>query len=191
MDFVTKASGNGVAIIPLKPLKAKTTYILALTNNLKDSNGNAVAGSITYDLVRQNIATDPLATDDQKALQGVINSYENAIVAAGADQDALIYTMALTTQSTVDVLATSKALMANNVPAMVENAMNGIPTIGVQDTGMSVANILAPYPDGHPDFGKNKIPQSLVPLYQTANFMQGSITSVSYTHLTLPTICSV
>jgi Pla-1/cef family extracellular lipase len=180
VDFVTKASGNGVAIIPLKPLKAKTTYILALTNNLKDSNGNAVAGSITYDLVRQNIATDPLATDDQKALQGVINSYENTIVAAGADQDALIYTMALTTQSTVDVLATSKALMANNVPAMVENAMNGIPTIGVQDTGMSVANILAPYPDGHPDFGKNKIPQSLVPLYQTANFMQGSITLPYY-----------
>ncbi len=180
VDFVTKASGNGVEIIPLKPLKAKTTYILALTNNLKDSNGNGVAGSITYDLVRQDIATDPLATADQKLLQGVINSYENAIVAAGADKDGLIYTMALTTQSTVDVLATSKALMANNVPAMVANAMKGIPTIGVQDTGMSVANILAPYPEGHPDFDKNKIPQSLVPLYSTANFMQGSITLPYY-----------
>ncbi len=180
VDFVTKASGNGVAIIPMKPLKAKTTYILALTNNLKDSNGNSVAGSITYDLVRQDIATNPLATDAQKALQGVVNSYENAIVAAGADKDGLIYTMALTTQSTVDVLATSKALMANNVPAMLENAMNGIPTIGVQDTAMSVANILAPYPEGHPDFDQNKIPQSLVPLYSAANFMQGSITLPYY-----------
>ncbi|KGJ91826.1 VolA/Pla-1 family phospholipase [Colwellia psychrerythraea] len=180
VDFAAQASGNSIAIIPLKPLKAKTTYILALTNNLKDSNGTAIAGSGTYEAVRQDLTTNPLATDDQKSLQGVINSYENAIVVAGADKDALIYTMALTTQSTTDVLATAKALMANNVPAMVANAMKGIPTIGVQDTGMSVANILAPYPEGHPDFDKNKIPQSLVPLYSTANFMQGSITLPYY-----------
>lgn len=169
VDFVAKASGNNVAVVPLKPLKAKTTYILALTNNLKDSNGNAVAGSTSYESVRQNIGTHPLASDAQKSLQGVINSYENAIAAAGADKDALIYTMAFTTQSTVDVLATAKALMANNVPTMLANAMQGIPTIGVQDTGMSVANILA-----------GRIPEALVPLYSAANFMQGSITLPYY-----------
>lgn len=169
VDFVTQASGNSVAVIPLKPLKAKTTYILALTNNLKDSNGKDVSGSKTYELVRQNITTHPLATDAQKGLQGVVNSYELAIVAAGADKDALIYTMAFTTQSTVDVLATSKALMAQNVPAMLEAAMAGTPTIGVMDTGMSVADILA-----------GKIPADLVPLYSTANFMQGSITLPYY-----------
>ncbi|WP_338027290.1 hypothetical protein [Colwellia maritima] len=91
------------------------------------------------------------------------------MAAAGADKDALIYTMAFTTQSTVDVLATAKALMANNVPTMLANAMNGTPTIGVQDTGMSVANILA-----------GKIPETLVPLYSAANFMQGSITLPYY-----------
>jgi len=174
VDFVTQASGNSVAVVPLKPLKGKTSYILALTNNLMDSNGKAVAGSITYDLVRQDITTHPLATDAQIGLQGVINSYESAIAAAGADKDALIYTMAFTTQSTVDVLATSKALMANNVPAMLENAMNGIPTIGVQDTGMSVADILNADPENP------QIPPSLVPLYSTANFMQGIITLPYY-----------
>jgi Pla-1/cef family extracellular lipase len=169
IDFVTKASGNSVAVVPLKPLKAKTTYILALTNNLKDNNGKAVAGSITYDLVRQDIATHTLATQAQKSLQGVINSYENTITAAGADKDALIYTMALTTQSTIDVLATAKALMANNVPTMVEAAMTGTPAIGITDTDLSVADILA-----------GKIPDSLVPLYSAANFMQGSITLPYY-----------
>jgi len=169
VDFVTQASGNSIAVVPLKPLKAKTTYILALTNNLKDSNGKAVAGSTTYEAVRQNIATHPLATDAQKGLQGVVNSYETAIAAAGADKDALIYTMAFTTQSTIDVLATTKAMMASNVPAMVANAMQGIPAIGIQDTGMSVADILA-----------GQIPLSLVPLYSAANFMQGSITLPYY-----------
>ncbi len=180
VDFVAQAKGNGIAIVPMKPLKGKTTYVVALTDNLKDSNGNSISASITYDLVRQDIATKPLATASQLQLQGLVNSFENAIVAAGAEKDSLIYTFAMTTQSTVDVLATSKALMANNVPAMVANAMNGIPTIGVQDTGMSVANILAPYPEGHADFAKNKIPQSLVPLYSAANFMQGSITLPYY-----------
>lgn len=169
VDFVTKASGNSVAVVPLKPFKGKTTYILALTNNLKDSNGKAVAGSTTYESVRQDIATNPMATAAQLGLQGVINSYESAIAAAGADKDALIYTMAFTTQSTVDVLATAKALMANNVPAMVASAMEGIPTIGVQDTGMSVADILAA-----------QVPASLLPIYSTANFMQGSITLPYY-----------
>mgnify|MGYP003386482846 FL=1 len=169
VDFVTQASGNSVAVVPLKPLKGKTTYILALTNNLKDSNGKAVAGSTTYESVRQDISTHPLATDAQKGLQGVVNSYENAIAAAGADKNALIYTMAMTTQSTVDVLATTKALMAQNVPAMVQAAITGTPTISVTDTGMSVANILA-----------SQIPESLVPLYSTANFMQGSVTLPYY-----------
>jgi len=175
VDFVTQAAGNSIAVVPLKPLKGKTTYILALTDNLKDNNGKAVAGSSTYESVRQDITTHPLATPAQLGLQGVINSYENAIIAAGADQDTLIYTMALTTQSTVDVLATTKGLMANNVPAMAENALdNGIPAIGVQDTGMSVADILA-----------DKIPAELIPLYSSANFMQGSI-SLPY-YLGVPT----
>ena len=169
IDFAAQASGNSIAVVPLKPLKAKTSYILALTNNLKDSNGTSLAGSLTYEAVRQDITNNPLVTDDQKLLQGVINSYENAITSAGADKTSLIYTMALTTQSTTDVLSTAKALMANNVPAMVANAMQGIPTIGVQDTGMSVAQILA-----------GKIPDSLIPLYSTANFMQGSITLPYY-----------
>jgi Pla-1/cef family extracellular lipase len=174
VDFVTKASGNSVAVVPLKPLKAKTTYIVALTNNLKDSNGKAVAGSVTYESVRQDITVNPMATEAQLGLQGVINSYENAITAAGADKDALIYTMALTTQSTVDVLATTKGLMANNVPAMVQAAMTGTPTIGVVDTGMSVADILS-----------GQIPAELVPLYSTANFLQASI-SLPY-YLEVPT----
>jgi len=169
VDFVTQASGNSVAVVPLKPLKGKTTYILALTNNLKDSNGKAVAGSTTYESVRQDITTNPMATEAQLGLQAVINSFETAIAAVGADKESLIYTMAFTTQSTIDVLATTKALMANNVPTMVANATQGISTIGVQDTGMSVADILA-----------GQIPAELVPLYSTANFMQGSITLPYY-----------
>ncbi len=168
VDFVAQGVGNSVAVVPLKPLKSKTTYILALTSNLKDSNGKAVEGSDTYISVRQDIDASPLGTAAQLGLQAVINSYENVIVDAGADKDAIIYTMAMTTQSTTDALFTIKALMAANAGQGI------VPSISMTDTPMSVADILA-----------GQIPPSLVPLYSSANFMQGSITLPYY--LGIPT----
>jgi Pla-1/cef family extracellular lipase len=158
VDFITQASGNSVAVVPLKPLKGKTTYLLALTNNLQDSNGNPVEGSSTYELVRQDIATKPLGSEAQLGLQAVINSFETAIASTGVNKDSLIYTMAMTTQSTVDVLATVKSLMAANLQQGV------FPAISAQYTGISVADALA-----------GLIPPSLVPVYSSANLISGTI----------------
>jgi len=166
IDFVTKAAGKGVAVVPLKPLKAKTTYILALTNNLKDNNGKAIFGSSTYESVRQNITTNPLITPSQLGLQGVINSYENAIVAAGADKDALIYTMAFTTQSTSDVLTTLKGLLAAPL------AQGGMPpTLSVDPSTDSISQVI--FPEGAPS-------PELGALYSTGKYYTGSVTLPYY-----------
>lgn len=164
VDFVTQASGNNISVIPMKPLKAETTYLMVMTNNLSDNNGKAVAGSTTYELARQDINTLPLGNASQLALQGAINSYEAALVAGGVDSETIIYTAAMTTQSTTRVLSTVKAVMAAGVPQMVANAQQGIPAIGVADTGISVATVL----DG-------LIPDSLIPLYSAANYIRGEI----------------
>jgi Pla-1/cef family extracellular lipase len=168
-DFVTQKSGNSVVVVPLKPLKAETTYLMVMTNNLRDNNGKAVAGSSTYELARQDINTLPLGNASQLGLQAVINSYEAAAVAAGVDSDTIIYSAAMTTQSTTRVLSTVKAVMAAGVPQMLANAQQGIPAIGVQDTGLSVANALG-----------DLIPDSLIPLYSAANYIRGSITLPYY-----------
>jgi Pla-1/cef family extracellular lipase len=162
-DFITQASGNDVVFVPLKPLKGKTTYLFAMTNSLQDTAGNPVAGSTTYELMRQDAATLPLGDDGQRGLQAVINSYEDAVISAGVEDDSIIYTMAMTTQSTTDVLFTLKSLMANNL-------QQGIyPSIGMADTGLSVADVLA-----------GQIPAEAVPLYSAANYMRGSITLPYY-----------
>ncbi|MFT5757305.1 MAG: Pla-1/cef family extracellular lipase [Alteromonadaceae bacterium] len=163
VDFVAQAKGNSITVVPLKPFKGATSYILALTNTLQDNNGKSVAGSTTYELVRQNISEKPLGNAAQLGLQGAINSYERVIVAAGADSDSLIYTMAMTTQSTSNVLFTVKSMMAANAGQGI------VPTIGMADTGLTVADALA-----------GLIPPSLVPLYSTANLMKGSITLPYY-----------
>ena len=169
VDFVTQASGNNISVIPMKPLKAETTYLMVMTNNLSDNNGKAVAGSTTYELARQDINTLPLGNASQLALQGAINSYEAALVAGGVDSETIIYTAAMTTQSTTRVLSTVKAVMAAGVPQMVADAQQGIPAIGVADTGISVATVL----DG-------LIPDSLIPLYSAANYIRGSVTLPYY-----------
>jgi Pla-1/cef family extracellular lipase len=167
--FVTQKSGDNVLFVPIKPLKAETTYIMVMTNNLRDNNGKAVAGSSTYELARQDINTLPLGNESQLGLQAAINSYEAAVIAAGVDSDTIIYSAAMTTQSTTRVLSTVKSLMAASVPQMVANAQQGIPAIGVADTGISVADVLA-----------GIIPESLIPLYSAANYIRGSITLPYY-----------
>ncbi len=178
VDFITQKSGNAVAVVPLKPLKPKTAYLLAMTNHLKDDSGknNPIAGSTTYELVRQDIATKPLGNAAQLGLQAVINSYEAAVVAAGVDKDSIIYTSAMTTQSTTDVLFTNKQLMAGNAQLFqaTSGAQGSIPQIGMVDTGISVADVFAMLGENNP------IPDSLMPMYSSANYLKGSITLPYY-----------
>lgn len=176
VDFIPKAVGDSIAVVPLKPLKPKTTYILALTDNIRDDMGNAVADSPTYELVKQDINTLPLGSAEQLGLQAVINSYEGAVSSAGVDKNSIIYTMAMTTQSTGDVFNTIKNMMVGNLQ------QGQFPIIDMQDTGMSVADVLV---------GSGVLPadSTSLPLFSTANYMQGSITLPYY--LGIPTSANI
>ncbi|CAM3904470.1 VolA/Pla-1 family phospholipase [Rheinheimera salexigens] len=138
-DFYTAANGNSVAVIPLKPLKPKTSYMVVLTSVLQDSAGNTIAPSTSYELVKQDFATKPLSTESQRNLQQLINGFENAVAAQGVNKDTIIYTAAMTTQSAGDVLASIKGLMA---PSPLNN--NTPPVLMASNTGMLVSDIIFP-----------------------------------------------
>jgi Pla-1/cef family extracellular lipase len=169
VDYVATAKGNDIAVVPLKPLHAKTVYLVALTNQLQDDNGNAVAGSSTYETARQDINTAPGNGASLLALQGAINSYENAVVAAGLDRDSIIYTMSMTTQSIADTLLTVKTMLAANMslnPAAT-------PRVNVQYTGMNVAEIMVATGVLAPD-------NPSLPAFSAALFYQGNVTLPYY-----------
>ena len=118
VDFVTqKASSESIAIVPMKPWDAQSTYIVAVTNILEDALSRSIEPSATYLTVRQNINTHPLGSESQLALQGAINSFEAAIATQGVDLDSVILTAAVTTQSATS-LPTLKKLMVSNPAAM-------------------------------------------------------------------------
>ena len=72
----------------------------------------------------------------------------------------------MTTQSTIDAVATLKQVMAQGLQ------LGNVPTIGIQDTGVSVFDALTAQ--------GVTLPAELAPVYQAANLMQGSITLPYY-----------
>ncbi|MCZ4338777.1 VolA/Pla-1 family phospholipase [Shewanella colwelliana] len=112
VDFVSKASGNTIAIVPLKPLKAGQSYVYATTSLIQDSEGRPIAPSSTYGLLKLDIETKPLETPEQLMLQTLVNSYEKGMASAhGVDAATISYAGLFTTQAISDVYETSKLLM--------------------------------------------------------------------------------
>ncbi|MDN7134702.1 VolA/Pla-1 family phospholipase [Pseudidiomarina terrestris] len=138
VDFIVRATGPaGVAVIPLRPLKAKTGYVAVLTTNIQDTMGRDVKPSQTYGLMKRDADTNPVSGDASAVgLQRLINSHEDALVAAGVDRSEIILTSSFTTQSITDVFGAIKGLMAQQF------SQGGGPALMAQPTGMTVGDVL-------------------------------------------------
>lgn len=152
VDFIARAVGNDVAIIPLKPLKGSQTYYIAVTDKLTDSNGRSLKPSTTYELLEQDINTLPLSSDSQLALQGLVNSYEAVLASqAGLTKEEIIFSYTITTQSTDNIMNTVKqlhiapfaqALQAGLTPPQ---AAQFLPVVMANDAPVDTAfDVLAP-----------------------------------------------
>ena len=152
VDFISTASGNSVVIVPLKPLKAKQSYVYATTNLVQDSAGRAIAPSSTYSLLKLDIETKPLETPSQLLLQAAVNSYEKGMAAAGGpDAESVSYSGLFTTQSIADVYEVSKLLIAGQPGYQPEF------TVPPTNTGYTLAQALMMPPE-HPAFeGASKV----------------------------------
>jgi len=116
VDYVAVASGNVVAIIPLRPLKELTGYMAVLTNGIKDTAGNDSTPDQQYFIAKK---TEPLIDADGNAtipldsalaaqlepLRQIINTHLGAAASMGIDPDDVTLTWTAITQSiTVPVL---------------------------------------------------------------------------------------
>ncbi|GLR69612.1 VolA/Pla-1 family phospholipase [Agaribacter marinus] len=110
-DFVaTLADRDTINIVPLRPMKGGQGHMLVVTNALMDTARNPVLGSTTWDLVKQDISTHPLASPSQLQLQTLINAHINSLASVGLQREQISYAAAFTTQSTTNILATVKQL---------------------------------------------------------------------------------
>ncbi|MBW8190225.1 lipase [Neiella marina] len=133
VDFITQSDGTDFVVVPIKPLKPKTSYLLATTTLLEDSEGRSVLPSSSYELLRLDVETQPLGSESQLLLQAAVNSYEAGLAEAGVDLDTVNYSMPFTTQSVVDVMSISRLVVANSQPTLSN----------ITDTGLNAAEMLA------------------------------------------------
>lgn len=143
-DFTVSAvDNNTVAVVPLRPLKPKTGYIVALTSNIQDSLGRDVQPSQTYTLMKRSADTDPVSDDPSAvSLQRLINSYEGALAEFGVDAENVIYTSNFTTQSVGDVLGASKQMLALSAAGVDTPWSPEVPTMQAAPQGYTLDVVL-------------------------------------------------
>lgn len=100
----TTADGKTLVLVPLKPLKESTSYMIVLTNSIKDKNGKTAASSSSYLLAKatQSLASTPYAA--LEPLRQLIGTQETAAVAKGVAKARIILSWTFTTQSVTPVL---------------------------------------------------------------------------------------
>jgi Pla-1/cef family extracellular lipase len=136
VDYVLQlADDDTVNVVPLKPLKAAQGHMVVVTDKLLDSSGKSVQGSITWDLVRQDITVNPLSSPSQLQLQTLVNTYITSLETVGYSRDEITYVQVFTTQSTNTVLSTIKQLQigefAQRLALAPQTAPAALPAINI------------------------------------------------------------
>lgn len=140
-------SNQTLALIPLKPLKADSSYFVVITNLLLDANGDSVVSSSVYNIVKSRDAlvnasgqsnlealTDAQATA-LEPLRQLVYSSEFMVDVAQEDLAAIniVLSWSFTTQSVGQTLATVRSIVG--VP--ITSLANSTVTVGVSGPGRS------------------------------------------------------
>ena len=152
-DFITAVNGPSIVIIPLKPFAENASYMYLTTDLIKDSAGESVNGSVTYQLIKKDFAESPIGDPSNAAdaaaigLQQLFNHYDNDFITPfGIDASTVTSTGVFTTQSETDVMNTLKGVMAAGLPAYASTiTADTTTTANLGGYILSAATIELPY----------------------------------------------
>jgi len=124
-EFVASVSsldpeGKTLIISPLTPLKAKTSYMVALTSGIQSRDGRLITADVTYfttkrttPLIDGGVSQVPILSDAQatalEPLRQLTNMQEIALAGQGINSESVVLSWAFTTQSIGDVLTVVRA----------------------------------------------------------------------------------
>ncbi len=137
-DFTATTSGKTLVVYLTKPLNPASNYMFAITDDLKDINGDSVGTTTSYAVLKDS-ATPP-STALVKA-QSITHAVESQFAQIGVDSDNIIFSTWFTTASVGDVLygaklATAKVLEAQILGGSASDVWQGTavnPSLSVSD----------------------------------------------------------
>lgn len=140
-----------IRIHPLKPLEAKSKFIVILTDKLQDTKGKAVVASSEYE---HTTGSDPLVSASLAPVRTAVQGWEQlaggfltSITSAAQSQDNIILSYAFTTGAGPDVLkqyAAPSLFVADQLPlanaeALMESLSAGSTTLVAQGIAVATA----------------------------------------------------
>jgi dienelactone hydrolase len=148
-EFVTALApsdptGRTLAIIPTSPLKQLTSYMVVITNGIRDARGNDATPDQAYFLAKRTSplcvggqSTDPLLPAATacalEPLRQLINSQEAAAQARGIPRNRIVLSWVATTQSITPVLQAVKSVTGPRPTQLAPTGLNtsvaGLPPV--------------------------------------------------------------
>ncbi|RUO25183.1 hypothetical protein CWE09_00090 [Aliidiomarina minuta] len=172
-DFVVQAQASGISVVPLRPLEAKTSYMVAVTDMAEDGLGRSLRPSQTYFAA----SSDAELTGDGAQIQGIIQQNHSVLDSNGVSPANVVYSAVFTTQSTADVLQVVQSYLAADLQRMGAGAETITSGIEALFTGNTVANALTAnvdgFPSSQPDAGEPFFAEYAVS--DTADLYAGSV----------------
>ncbi|MDF1554956.1 MAG: Ig-like domain-containing protein [Deferrisomatales bacterium] len=123
VEFVATLSsvdptGSTLAIVPLAPLKPRTSYLVALTSGIKSTDGRSAMSSDNYLAAKgtpHSLVGSPAAA--LEPVRQLVQAQEAALAAFGMDPTPVVLSWSFTTQSVGVVLNTVRSLVQAAAPA--------------------------------------------------------------------------
>jgi len=154
-EYVTSVSGGTTLVLsPLRPLAAKSGYLVVIEKGLKDTSGVSYSATLTYLLTKEQ---SPLHDADGNSLRGALGGgqaqaleplrkltslVETNVTAFDSNitRTDIILSWSFSTQSVSDVLLAEKTREVTQAATMTFNALN--PAVKTQlDTSLPVNNV--------------------------------------------------
>lgn len=114
-EYTVHKVGSNLAITPNTPFDEKSEYLLVITDDVTDVNGNPVGTSQSYAALKTDTKT--YSTGDLASAQTLIKGQEAIAAAVGVDAEKIVYSAWFTTTSVGDVLASTASLIGGMIDA--------------------------------------------------------------------------
>lgn len=159
-DYVLSLGTDGktLAVVPLKPLKPKTSYMVVVTNQMKDSDGLTAATGLVYSYLK--LATplvdgtgtsqvtglpDSSAVSLEPVRQFTQAQLGYAVAQGGLKKEDIVMSWSFTTTSTVDVLAKVTTGVTNTTMAVMDTTQTTAAFGGSGAAKVYAGTITVPY----------------------------------------------
>ncbi len=107
-DIMATAIGENastLALTPVTPLKESSSYLVILTNGIKDPKGAVAQTPSVYSLVRSATPLTGSNFEALKPLRQLVNNMEDMAASKGIDKSKIVLSWSFTTQSITPVLS--------------------------------------------------------------------------------------